>query len=142
MMTTVFEKIIAGDIPAQKIYEDEETFAFLDGNPVNPGHTLVIPKEPYKDIYEIPADVLCEVVNTARRLAPIIKEAVEADGINMYNNNEAAAGQKVWHFHLHLIPRFEDDGFTHWHGKEDYHKDEAGEKIATEIKTMLKKQAT
>lgn len=136
-METIFEKIISGDIPANKVYEDEKTFAFLDAEPVNPGHTLVVPKEPRRDIYEIPEGELIAVMKTVRKLAPAIKESVAADGINLHNNNEPAAGQKVFHFHVHIIPRFADDGFTHWQGKENYHEGEDGEKIAQEITDQL-----
>lgn len=136
-MTTIFEKIIAGEIPAHKVYEDETTFAFLDAEPVNPGHTLVIPKEPYKDIYDISEDALCAVMTTARKLAPILKEVVGADGINIHNNNEAPAGQKVFHFHIHLIPRFEGDGFSHWDGADDYHAGSDGDEIAQKITNKL-----
>lgn len=137
-MTTIFEKIIAGDIPAHKIYEDDETFAFLDADPVNPGHTLVIPKEPHTNIYEIPEQDFVAVMKTVRYLAPKIKEAVDADGINIHNNNDSAAGQKVFHYHIHIIPRFEDDGYEHWKGKEDYHADESGNKIANKITKTIK----
>ena len=136
-MTTIFTQIINGEIPATKIYEDEITFAFLDANPVNPGHTLVIPKEEYKDIYEIPEDVLCNVAQTTKLLAPVIKKAVNADGLNIHNNNEAPAGQKVFHFHLHLIPRFKGDGYTHWHGAENYHEGNKADEIAKNIKKHL-----
>jgi len=136
-MTTIFEKIITGDIPSNKVYEDDKTFAFLDADPVNPGHTLVIPKEPYKNIYEIPQDSFAAVMNTVRKLAPAIKEAVGADGINIGQNNDSAAGQEVFHFHVHIMPRFEGDGYTHWQGAENYHKGKSGEKIAKNISGSL-----
>jgi histidine triad (HIT) family protein len=136
-MLTIFEKIIAGEIPANKIYEDEQTFAFLDGKPINPGHTLVISRKPYKDIYEIPQADFLAVMKTVHKLAPIIKQAVGADGINLGNNNGPAAGQEVPHYHVHIIPRFEGDGFSHWHGAEDYHEGEAGENIAKRVTENL-----
>jgi histidine triad (HIT) family protein len=136
-MLTIFEKIIAGDIPSNKVYEDDETFAFLDADPVNPGHTLVIPRQPYKNIYEIPQDSFAAVMNTVRKLAPAIKEAVDADGINIHMNNDAVAGQEVFHLHVHIIPRFKDDGYTHWQGAENYHGGSDGEKIAAQIADRL-----
>lgn len=136
-MSTIFEKIIAGEIPSNKVYEDDQTFAFLDADPINPGHTLVVPKEPYKDIYEIPKESLCAVMQTVHMLAPIIKESVGADGINIGQNNEPAAGQEVFHFHVHIMPRFKGDGHTHWQGTENYHEGEKGSRIAEEITDNL-----
>lgn len=136
-MTTIFEKIIAGKIPANKIYEDKQTLAFLDADPINPGHTLVIPKEPYENIYEIPEAEFVAVMKTVRKLAPKIKNAVHADGININNNNDRAAGQEVFHYHVHIIPRFEGDGFSHWQGEKNYHASKAGTDIAQKITKMI-----
>ena len=130
---TIFEKIIAGEIPSNKIYEDENTFAFLDADPVNPGHTLVIPKSPYKNIFDIPKEEFSTVMKTVHKLAPIIKKAVDADGINIGINNEAEAGQEVFHLHVHIMPRFKDDKFSHWQGAENYHEGEKGAEIAKKI---------
>lgn len=112
----LFCKIVARDIPCEKVYEDEDTFAFLDIHPINRGHTLVVPKEHYKNMYEIPAEKFAQVMNTAHLLAPKIKSAVGAHGINIGINNDGPAGQLVFHLHVHIIPRFEGDGFAHWHG--------------------------
>lgn len=136
-MSTIFTKIINGEIPSNKVYEDEHTFAFLDADPVNPGHTLVIPKEEHKDIYEIPEAAFQHVMNTVRKLAPIIKEAVSADGINIAQNNEPAAGQEIFHLHVHIMPRFSGDGFTHWQGAENYHEGDKGTEIAQKISENL-----
>lgn len=136
-MTTIFEKIIAGEIPSNKVYEDETTFAFLDAEPINPGHTLVVPKQPYRDIYEISKEDFGAVMETVRKLSPVIKEAVGADGINIGINNDAAAGQEVFHLHVHIMPRFEGDGFSHWDGAENYHAGSDGEDIAQKITDQL-----
>jgi len=136
-MSTIFEKIIGGEIPSNKVYEDDDTFAFLDADPINPGHTLVIPKKPYKDIYEIPEDAYLAVMKTVRKLAPVTKEAVGADGVNLGQNNEPAAGQEVFHFHVHIMPRFEGDGHTHWQGAENYHEGKKGSEIAQKITENL-----
>lgn len=114
MEPTVFEKIISKEIPAHIIYEDEETLAFLDIAPNNPGHTLVIPKTHSRNLLDISEDSWLAMMRTVYRLAPIIKEAVSADGINIAMNNEAAAGQVVFHAHVHIIPRHEGDGFKHF----------------------------
>lgn len=134
---TVFEKIIAGDIPAHKVYEDESTFAFLDANPINPGHTLVVPKKAYKNMYEIPEGEFGQLVQVVHRLAPQIKEAVSADGINIGINNDPAAGQEVMHLHVHIMPRFQGDEFDHWQGKDDYHDGNRGTEVAKEIQNEL-----
>ena len=135
MSDDIFLKIIAGEIPAHKVYEDEYTYAFLDATPNNPGHTLVIPKERYKDIYEIPEEVLSHVMNTVKKVAIAVKKATNADGINIGMNNEPAAGQLVFHAHIHVIPRFKDDGLKHW-GKKEYKEGEA-EKVAESIRAEI-----
>lgn len=112
----MFCSIVTGEVPAQKIFEDEDTFAFLDIHPINRGHTLVVPKTHYANIYEAPDDVLAKTMRTVCFLAPKIKQAVGADGINIGINNDEAAGQLVFHLHVHIIPRFTGDGHAHWHG--------------------------
>lgn len=116
MEDCLFCKIIAGAVPAHTIYEDDKTYAFLDINPVNPGHTLVIPKAHTSNLYEIPEDDWLAVTRTVRLLAPKIKEAVDADGINIEMNNEKAAGQIIFHAHVHIVPRINDDDLRHWPG--------------------------
>ena len=112
----LFCKIIKGEIPAEKIYEDEYTFAFLDIHPINRGHTLVIPKEHHPNIYSIKEEQYINLMKSVRTLAPKIKEALGADGINIGINNDRAAGQVIFHMHVHIIPRFTGDGHEHWHG--------------------------
>lgn len=116
MNDCLFCKIAARATPSEKIYEDEDTFAFLDIHPINRGHTLVIPKVHYANIYEAPDEIFVKVMRTVRFLAPKVKQAVGADGINIGINNDKAAGQLVFHLHAHIIPRFDDDGHAHWHG--------------------------
>jgi histidine triad (HIT) family protein len=116
-METIFTKIIKGEIPCAKIYEDEHVFAFLDINPINPGHTLVIPKNPYENIFEIPDEVLEKMIVIAKQIAIKQKEVLNADGINIGMNNGKDAGQEVFHAHIHVIPRYKDDGYKLWHGK-------------------------
>ena len=135
-MESLFLKIISGEIPSEKIYEDEYTVAFLDINPTNPGHTLVVPRALYENIYDIPDDVFCQVMKTVRKMAPAIKKATGADGINIIMNNDPAAGQLIFHAHIHIIPRFESDPFKHWRGT-PYKEgviEIVGEKIRKELK--------
>ncbi|MFN4181583.1 MAG: HIT family protein [Candidatus Paceibacteria bacterium] len=121
----MFCKIIAGDIPCYKVYEDEKTLAFLDIHPVNKGHTLVIPKKHAVNIYDIETEEIAEVVKTSKRLAPIIRDTVNAAGMNIHMNNEKAGGQAVFHAHIHLIPTHENDGLTHWPSRVSYASEEA-----------------
>jgi histidine triad (HIT) family protein len=136
-MNDLFLKIINGEIPAVKVYEDEYTMAFLDIKPVNPGHTLVIPKEHSKNFLETPDDTIQRLFPVAKKVANAVKKAVDADGINIHINNEPAAGQVVFHTHIHIIPRFEGDGLRLWGGNE-YKKGE-DEKIGTLIRENLEK---
>lgn len=122
----IFCKIVRGEISSHKVYEDEATFAFLDIRPNNPGHTLVIPKEHTPNIYEISEETFEAVTKTAKKVAIAVKRGVQADGINIGMNNDKAAGQIIFHAHIHVIPRFETDGFKHWTQKE-YKQGEAEE---------------
>jgi histidine triad (HIT) family protein len=133
----LFCKIIAGGVPSEKVYEDADTLAFLDIKPNNPGHTLVVPKEHYRNIFDIPEDAWVAVMRTARHIAPAIQKAVNAGGVNITMNNEAPAHQDVFHAHVHVIPRHIGDPYKPWVGK-PYTEGEA-EVIAEKIKTTLQK---
>lgn len=137
MEDTVFHKIVRGEIPVHKIYENDQVLAFLDANPVNPGHTLIIPKTFSKNIIEADTESAHAIMDAIQLLAPKIQKAVTADGINIMSNIESAAGQEVFYTHIHLIPRFDEDNFTHWHGKEKYHDEDRGTKIRDSIVDTL-----
>src|SRR5690625_5004211 len=108
----LFCKIIDGDIPSAKVYEDEQIYAFLDISQVTKGHTLVIPKTHTKNIYETPPEVAKELFARIPLIANASKETYQPLGMNVLNNNEAAAEQSVFHLHVHLIPRYgEGDGY-------------------------------
>ncbi len=133
----VFCKIIQNEIPAIKIYEDETTLAFLDIRPVNKGHVLVIPKDHFENVYTTPAELWCRVMLTVQKVAIAVKNAVSADGLNIIMNNESAAGQIVFHTHVHIVPRENEDGFMHWPGKAYDSENEAkelGEKMVEALK--------
>lgn len=106
----IFCKITAGEIPSKTIYEDEEFRVILDISPAAKGHALIIPKEHYANIYEIPEDVAARVMILAKKLAAHMTEVLKCDGFNIVQNNGEVAGQTVFHFHMHLIPRYENDG--------------------------------
>jgi histidine triad (HIT) family protein len=105
----IFCKIIAGELPAEKLDEDEDTLSFMDINPWTRGHALVIPKQHAADIHEISDESLAKVLAAAGRLAGKARDNLGADGINLLNSAGQAAWQTVFHFHVHVIPRYEDD---------------------------------
>ncbi|QQR76986.1 HIT family protein [Candidatus Nomurabacteria bacterium] len=135
MESCIFCKIIKGEIPCTKVYEDEVGLAFLDVNPINPGHTLLIPKEHHENIHEMPDELLEKLMPTAKKIANAIKFSIGATGINIGQNNGTDAGQVIWHYHMHIIPRFAGDGLKHWPGK-PYMLGEA-EETAEKIKSVL-----
>jgi histidine triad (HIT) family protein len=105
----IFCKIVAGELPAQKVDEDEHTIAFMDINPWTRGHALVIPREHTPNLYEAPEAALHHTSVAAQRLAARMRDRLGADGVNLLNCCEPAAWQTVFHYHLHVIPRYEDD---------------------------------
>ncbi|MDG5817862.1 HIT family protein [Natronococcus sp. A-GB7] len=115
-MGTIFTQIVEGEIPARIVYEDETTVAFLDANPLAPGHTLVIPKDEYERLNDVPDDVATDLYATIHRLVPAVEEAVDADASTVAFNNGEEAGQEVPHVHCHIVPRFEGDGGGPIHG--------------------------
>ncbi|PKK87871.1 MAG: diadenosine tetraphosphate hydrolase, partial [Tenericutes bacterium HGW-Tenericutes-7] len=108
-MATIFEKIIAREIPAHIVYEDEKTIAFLDISQATKGHTLVVPKKAYPNIYEMDTNILKEVIAVTQKIAVAVKDAFHASGVNILSNNDEIAGQTVFHFHFHVIPRYTKD---------------------------------
>lgn len=106
----VFCKILDGVIPSVKLYEDEEFVIILDIGPAAFGHALIIPKNHYANLYEMPEELLGKVMSLARVWGEKLVKALKADGLNLVQNNGLAAGQTVFHYHLHLIPRYEGDG--------------------------------
>ncbi len=108
-MSSIFSQIVDGEIPARIVYEDETTLAFLDANPLAPGHTLVIPKAEYERLEDVPEDEAADLYATIHRLVPAVEDAVDADATTVAFNNGEAAGQEVDHVHCHVVPRFEDD---------------------------------
>jgi histidine triad (HIT) family protein len=135
MNDCLFCKIISGEIPSEKIYENKNTFAFLDISPNNPGHTLVIPKKHSTNLFDIEESDWLEAMKTVRFLAPIIEKAVEAKGINIAMNNKEVAGQVIDHSHIHIIPRHKEDGYRHWPGTP--YKDDEAERVAEKIKKLI-----
>jgi histidine triad (HIT) family protein len=107
-MDCIFCRIIAGDIPSHNVYEDDASLAFLDIHPATRGHTLVIPKQHAADLFSITAEALAATARSSQVVARILQKVLQADGVKIMQNNGKAAGQDVFHYHVHLIPR--------WHG--------------------------
>lgn len=109
MSDCIFCKIANGEIPSATLYEDEDFRVILDLGPASKGHALILPKKHYVDIYELPEEVAAKVFVLASKMAKKMTEALDCDGFNVVQNNKAVAGQTVFHFHMHLIPRYEGD---------------------------------
>ena len=105
----IFCKIVAGELPATIVAEDEHTVSFMDINPATRGHALVVPREHAQDLLSIDSGELSHVMVAAQRLAATAKERLGADGVNLINSCGSAAWQTVFHFHVHVIPRYDDD---------------------------------
>jgi len=132
----LFCKISRREVPADIVYEDENTLAFLDISPVGPGHTLVIPKRHVANIYEMSHEDSAHVFGTVSGIAERVKHAVSADGINIHMNNDGVAGQVIFHAHVHIIPRFEGDPHQMWQGGE-YKNEEESKEVGEKIREVL-----
>lgn len=133
-MACIFCKIINGEIPSHKVYEDEWTLAFLDINPVNPGHTLVVPKKHAVNIEEADVETLCQIMKTVKRVGLSLKNNLAVPGYHVNVNNDPASGQVVPHLHFHVTTRFIGDGLKLWPQKE-YEPGEA-EAVLNKIKII------
>jgi histidine triad (HIT) family protein len=134
MEDCIFCKIVKGEIPCDKVYEDEIVFAFLDMNPVNIGHTLILPKKHFENIFDIEENTLAHIIKIAKKISIALKK-VGVDGVNISINNGGAAGQVVFHSHTHVIPRLKEDGLAPWPTKK--HKDGEMGETAKKIISML-----
>ena len=106
----IFCKIANGEIPSKTLYEDEEFRVILDLGPAAKGHALILPKDHYANLYELPDEKAAKVMVLAKKMATQVRDKLNCDGYNLVQNNGEIAGQTVFHFHMHLIPRYEDDG--------------------------------
>lgn len=136
-MDCIFCRIVAGEIPCSKVYEDSLFIAFLDINPVHKGHLLLVPKRHFVNMLDTPDREAEDIYKIARDLSKAVIEATDCDGVNLLQNNNAAAGQEVFHSHLHIIPRYEGDGLHFASIKKEYDDfDEMGA-MADKIKGCL-----
>lgn len=130
----IFCKLAGGDIPTNSIYEDDAYKVILDMSPATKGHALILPKDHYKNIYEMPEDKVAEAFALAKRMAVSMTDKLGAEGFNIVQNNNEVAGQTVFHLHIHLIPRYADDG-----QKIGWNPTSPSADELTEIKDMLTK---
>lgn len=131
----IFCRIVRGELPSIKVYEDADTLAFLTIQPTNAGHTLVIPKEHAANVFEASSELWGKVQETVRKVAHAVEKGTNADGVNITMNNREHAGQVVDHIHIHVIPRFKGDNlalFPH----HDRNADE-GEPVAARIRNHV-----
>jgi len=131
MEDCIFCKIVKKEVPSDIIYEDDKVFAFLDSNPVNFGHTLVIPKEHFKYMHDTPDDLVAQVFIEAKKLAEIIKKATKADFVAV-----SVVGRDVPHFHVHLVPRYSKDGLENFWPTKKYMEGESKE-VAGKIRKLV-----
>jgi histidine triad (HIT) family protein len=131
MENCIFCKIVAGEIPAAKVYEDDNVLAFLDIKPVQPGHVLVIPKVHHSNITEAPDEVVSQVMIQAKRLMTVVQRAVGADYTAL-----SVVGTEVPHLHVHVVPRHKDDGLAGWWPTMEYGAGEM-EAVAEKIRLAL-----
>lgn len=117
-MDCLFCKIIAGEIPSHKVYEDDQVLAFLDINPVHPGHTLVVPKKHSESLLDTDDEILARLVAVSKKVAQAIMTGLDYPSFNLIVNNGKIAGQIIPHLHFHVVPRKAEDGLKNWSGKE------------------------
>lgn len=110
-MDCIFCKIIKGEIPSTKLYEDDDILSFLDIRPANKGHALIIPKEHYETFNDIPAEKLAKIIEIVQKIAKAVEKSIQPDGYNILMSNKEAAEQVIPHAHIHIIPRFKTDDF-------------------------------
>lgn len=132
----IFCKIVRGEIPCAKVFESDSVLAFLDISPVNKGHALVIPKDHYPTMFDIPVSHAEELHAALQSVGRGVMLATKADGLNLGMNNYKAAGQLVAHAHYHLIPRFEGDGLTLW-SQNPYDNQEEMQQLAAAIQNAI-----
>ncbi len=134
----IFCKIVRKQLPVSIIYEDETVMAFLDIRPLNEGHMLVIPKRHYVDIFDIPEDQLSQVHRVAKQVSAAVKKATNSDGISIIQQNGKAAGQDIFHLHVHVVPRFEGQKLPSFSALKEVERtklDAMAKKIKQQLKT-------
>jgi histidine triad (HIT) family protein len=136
MNSCIFCKIIEGEIPFDKVYEDDNVLAFLDIRPISSGHTIVVPKKHIADMESLPADILFDMSSAVKQIGQAMLKGLEVKGYSIFLDNKSVANQHVPHVHFHIIPRAEGDGLDRWPQQERYAENEAAY-FAEKIKFAL-----
>lgn len=141
LKSCIFCRIVERKEPAEILYEDEKVMALLDLKPFNPGHSLVIPKEHFENIYDIPEDVIAQLYRIVKRVAVALKKAMDSEGISIIQSNEAGGSQGIFHFHTHVIPRYFSDELSRlgpvWESAIEAEKDEL-RAVSKAVKKFMK----
>ena len=137
MKDCIFCKIVEGKLPCHKVYEDDSTLGFLDISPSNLGHTLVVTKKHYTNIFDVDDNELRKLIIAVKKVSSAMKNGLGAEGVNLLVNNEEIAGQLVFHIHFHIVPRFKDDNVRVIASKKKSYSDNEKE-IVGKIRTFLK----
>ncbi len=136
-MDCIFCKIVKGEIPCTKVYEDVDVLAFLDVNPVSLGHCLVIPKQHSENIFDISENVLQKIIVVGKRIVEKLKTVTNIPAVNLVNSSGKDAGQEVMHFHLHIVPRRENDGLK-IHGEKPKNLQKPSEQELQKLAELIK----
>ncbi len=136
-MDTIFSRIVRGEIPCARVLETDRALAFLDINPVNPGHVLLIPKEAFASLAEVPDDLSAHLASLLPGICRAVKQATHADGLNVIANAGRAAGQTIDHMHWHIIPRFKDDQ-VNWPWPQGSYSGDGMEQLRSAIEQQLR----
>lgn len=134
MADCIFCKIVQGEIPSYKVYEDDQVLAFLDITPVSQGHTLVVPKEHTENLLTMSEEQIKQIFLATQKIAQKINEVLQPTGINIGMNNQEGAGQIIFHAHVHIMPRYPNDNLKLWSKGYDYKEGEAAE-LAEKLNT-------
>ena len=137
MSDCIFCKIANGEIPSATVYEDNDFRAIMDIAPASRGHIIILPKQHAANVFELSEELASKIYVVAQKIAKVVKEEVECDGINILQNNGEVAGQTVFHLHMHVIPRFTDDGIQIKWKQQEVDQDKIKE-LATKLATKLK----
>jgi len=133
----IFCRIVQKEAPASILYEDDKILVFLDIRPLNEGHTLIIPKAHHETVYDMPEDLFCHMYKLVKRMAVAVRDATKADGITVIQQNGQAAGQEIFHLHVHVVPRYEGQKLPHFHDIPNASREQlelAAEKIRQQLR--------
>jgi len=137
MNDCIFCRMVNGELPVYKVYEDNEVLAFLDRTPINPGHTLVIPKKHSETILDTDDETLERLIIVTKKISNAIYKGLNIEGFNIVSNQFRVAGQVVPHLHIHIMPRYKDDGVRLWPGRE-YESEDEKKEVLKKIRKLLK----